>query len=106
MVRRKQFLGPVRPVLEKLRGEGVGVHGILADLVLLRHRRDEDAVNAALGSVLRKTIVVQTRMDGARVVAAIKAAGIRGSIRCDILGELTSISATHGNACGESQGCD
>lgn len=61
---------------------------MLADLVLLRRQRDEIAVTAVLGSALHSTVVVQTRNDGARVVAGARAAGIRGQVRCDVLDEM------------------
>lgn len=97
-------VGALRVSLERLREAGVRVHGMLADLVLLRRQRDETAVIAALGSALRSTIVVQTRRDGGHVVAGVRAAGIYGQIRCDILdemkGRLTAAvgrAAQHGN---------
>lgn len=81
-------MGGLRILLERFREAGVRAHGMLADLVLLRRQRDETAVVAALGSALRSTIVVQTRRDGGRVVAGVRAAGICGQVRCDILDEM------------------
>ena len=79
----------LRSLVEKLREGGVGAHGLLADLVLLRRRCDETAVMAVFGSALRDTVVVQTRADGARVVAEARKAGIiQGRIRCDVLDEV------------------
>lgn len=65
----------------------MGTHGLLADLVLLWRQRDETAVAAVLGSALGDTVVVQTRADGARVVAEVRKAGIPGRVRCDVLDE-------------------
>ncbi|CAM9141448.1 unnamed protein product [Scytosiphon promiscuus] len=84
----------LRSLIERLRdGDGVGgqvgVHGMLADLVLLRRQGDEAAVSAVLGSSLRNTVVVQTRRDGARLVAEVRAAGIPGQVRCDVLDEIS-----------------
>lgn len=86
-------------MLGKLREEakGVKVHGMLADLLLLWRQRDDIAASAALGGVLRNTIVVETRKDGARVVAAVKAAGIRGRVRCDVLAEMEMSGKTSTN---------
>lgn len=82
-------MGALRSLVESLREEGgVGAHGLLADLVLLRRQCDEAAVAAVLGSALRDTVVVQTRADGARVVAEVGTAGIPGRIRCDVLDEI------------------
>lgn len=64
------------------------MHGMLADLVLLRRERDGKAVTAVLGSALWTAVVVQTRRDGARVVAGARAAGITGQVRCDVLDEM------------------
>lgn len=82
------WISALQSLLEKLRKGGVSVHGMLADLVLLRRQRDEAAVTAVLGPALRNTIIVQTRSDGARVVAAVRSAGIRGSVRCNVLDEM------------------
>lgn len=91
--------------MEKLREGGVGAHGMVADLILLRRQGDEAAVTAVLGSTLRNTIVVQTRKDGARVVAEVKAAGILGQVRCDVLDEIKSKpSARAGSADGVGGG--
>lgn len=91
----------LRSLIERLRdsdsdraGAGVGVHGMLADLVLLRRQGDEAAVSAVLGSSLRNTVVVQTRKDGARVVAEVRAAGILGRVRCDVLDEISGGTLT------------
>eukprot|EP00752_Nemacystus_decipiens_P016359 g14628.t2 len=82
-------VGALRSLVERLREDGVGAHGLLADLVLLRRRCDEAAVAAVLGSALRDTVVVETRADGARVVAEVRQAGIiPGRIRCDVLDEI------------------
>lgn len=91
-------VGSLRTLLSKLRDKGIQVHGMLADLVVLRRRKDEKAVIAVLGSALRNTIVVQTRADGARCIAGIRDAGIRGQIRCDVLDEIgmTSTKASGG----------
>lgn len=91
-------IGSLRTLLTKLREKGVHVHGMLADLVVLRRRMDEKAVTAVLGSALRSTIVVQSRADGARCIAGIRDAGIRGQIRCDVLDEIeeTSMKASGG----------
>lgn len=91
-------IGSLRTLLTNLREKGVHVHGMLADLVVLRRRMDEKAVTAVLGSTLRSTIVVQSRADGARCIAGIRDAGIRGQIRCDVLDEIeeTSMKASGG----------
>lgn len=65
-----------------------GLHGMLADIVVLREERDSTAVVAVLGSALHDTIVVQSREDGSRLVARARAEGIRGRIRCDVLDEM------------------
>lgn len=78
----------MRSLVEKLREGGVGAHGLLADVVLLRRPGDEVAVAAVLGSALRDTVVVQMRADGARVVAEVRKAGIPGRVRCDVLDEI------------------
>lgn len=93
---------PLRSVLEKAKVKGVCVHGMLVDLVLLRRKEVEIAVLSVLGSVLRNTIVVQSRSDGARVVGIVKAAGIRGRIRCDILDEMKANSMVDRRGSGES----
>lgn len=87
-------VGALRSLLERLREGGVGSHGLVADLILLRRQCDEAAVTAVLGSTLRNTVVVQTRKDGARVVAEVKAAGIRGQVRCDVLDEIKAKPST------------
>ncbi|CAM9221599.1 unnamed protein product [Ectocarpus sp. 8 AP-2014] len=99
-------VGALRSLVEKLRKGGVGAHGMLADLLLLRRPRDNAAVAAVLGSALRNTIVVQTRKDGARVVAAVRAAGINGQVRCDVLDEMRNgiASASAGRGRGGGQG--
>eukprot|EP00903_Cladosiphon_okamuranus_P005634 g5600.t1 len=83
----------LRSLVEKLRAGGVGAHGLLADLVLLRRKRDETAVAAVLGSALRDTVVVQTRADGARVVAEVRKAGITRRVRCDVLDETNGVGS-------------
>lgn len=99
--------GALRLLVGKLREDGgvVGAHGLLADLVLLRRQCDEAAVAAVLGSALRDTVVVQTRADGARVVAEVRAAGIPGRIRCDVLDEMrrggSAVSAGKGGGGGQ-----
>lgn len=99
----------LRSLIERLRdggceGDGVGVHGMLADLVLLRRQDDEAAVSAVLGSSLRNTVVVQTRKDGARVVAEVRAAGFSGRVRCDVLDEISrGLSTTTADAAGNGQ---
>ncbi|CAM9130156.1 unnamed protein product, partial [Ectocarpus sp. 12 AP-2014] len=99
-------VGALRSLVEKLRKGGVGAHGMLADLLLLRRPCDEAAVAAVLGSALRNTVVVQTRKDGARVVAAVRAAGINGQVRCDVLDEMRfgNASASAGRGRGGGQG--
>ncbi|CAN0062836.1 unnamed protein product [Ectocarpus fasciculatus] len=99
-------VGALRSLVEKLRKGGVGAHGMLADLLLLRRPCDEAAVAAVLGSALRNTVVVQTRKDGARVVAAVRAAGISGQARCDVLDEMKTgnASASAGRGRGGGQG--
>ncbi|CAM9206635.1 unnamed protein product, partial [Hapterophycus canaliculatus] len=71
-------------------GDRIGVHGMLADLVLLRRQGDEAAVSAVLGPALRNTVVVQTRRDGARVVAEVREAGFPWQVRCDVLDEISA----------------
>ncbi|CAM9383158.1 unnamed protein product [Ectocarpus sp. 12 AP-2014] len=99
-------VGALWSLVEKLRKGGVGAHGMLADLLLLRRPCDEAAVAAVLGSALRNTVVVQTRKDGARVVAAVRAAGINGQVRCDVLDEMRfgNASASAGRGRGGGQG--
>lgn len=89
---------PLRSILEQLRARGASVHGMLADLVLVRRQRDETAVSAVLGPKLRNTVVVQRRSDGARVVNAVKAAGIKGQVRCDILEEMRDPAVDSGGS--------
>lgn len=97
-------VGPLRSLVEKLRESGVVAHGMLADLLLLRRPCHEVAVDAVLGSALRNTVVVQTRKDGARVVAAVRAAGISGQIRCDVLDEMKNGNASASAARGRGGG--
>lgn len=81
-------ISAMRSLVKNLREEGVCVHGLLADLVLLRRECDRKAVAAVIGPALWTAVVVQARRDGARVVAAARAAGITGKIRCDVLDEM------------------
>lgn len=97
-------VGALRSLVERLRGGGVGAHGLVADLVLLRRQCDEAAVTAVLGSTLRNTVVVQTRKDGARVVAEVKAAGILGQVRCDVLDEIKAKPPSTGAGRGKGPG--
>ena len=83
--------------METLREErSVDVHGLLVDLVLLRRQGDEAAVSAVLGAALGNTVVVQSRADGARFVAEVRAAGIPGRVRCDVLDEIKGKPFTGG----------
>ena len=84
----KSRISALRSLVKSLRDEGVCVHGMLADLVLLRRECDGRAVTAVMGSALWTAVVVQTRRDGARVVAGARAAGITGQVRCDVLDEM------------------
>lgn len=84
----KSHTSALRSLVNTLRNEGVCVHGMLADLVLLRREHDVKAVTAVMGSALWTAVVVQTRRDGARVVARARAAGITGQVRCDVLDEI------------------
>ncbi len=96
-------IGALRSLVEKLReGEGpaAGVHGLLADLVLLRRRGDEAAVSAVLGPALGNTVVVRSRADGARFVAEARAAGIPGRVRCDVLDEIKIKGKPSEGGCG------
>lgn len=96
-------VGALRSLMEKLREDGVGVHGMVADLIFLRRQCDEAAVTAVLGSTLRNTVVVQAREDGARVVAEVRTAGILGQIRCDVLDEIKAKPST-GSGRGKGAG--
>ena len=91
----------IRALINRLRDDGVCAHGMLADLLLLRRRRDEKAVTSVLGSALRNTIVVQTRADGARCVASVREAHIRGQVRCDVLNEIKVTSNKAPGGTGE-----
>lgn len=84
----KSPISAMRSLVKQLRVEGVCVHGMLADLVLLRREHDRKAVTAVIGSALWTAVVVQARGDGARVVAGARAAGITGKVRCDVLDEM------------------
>lgn len=84
----------LRSLLDTLRSAGHGIHGMLADLLLIRSRRQEAAVVAVVGPLLHNTVVVQTRQDGARVLACARSAGIRGIVRCDVVNELTGRTGT------------
>lgn len=74
-------------------GRSEGIHGMLVDILVLRHERSAVAVVSALGSVLLNTVVVQGRADGVRLVARVRAAGFRRRIRCDILDEIQPAQA-------------
>ena len=84
----KSHTSALRSLVNTLRDEGICVHGMLVDLVLLRREHDGKAVTAVMGSALWTAVVVQTRRDGARVVARARAAGITGQVRCDVLDEM------------------
>ncbi|CAM9320053.1 unnamed protein product, partial [Discosporangium mesarthrocarpum] len=79
-----------------------GVHGMLDDLLVAKESRFETALAAAMGGGGSKTVVVQTRSDGLKVVDEVRKAGVVGQVRCDILEELQP--SRRGTSARSSQG--